>query len=170
MCTRIVSAAIGVALILSALTAAANGNKAKKEVYDGKAGQIIFTVELEPIPFQITTVGNRYRLVRIRIVNEGPRPLALAAQSDKVVAYTRDGEVEGILDIGRRDAPLWDGFPLEVRTLLAYPMVVKAREEESVFVFFDATRLKSAPGGLLYTLAGLNDQVPLTRRGATTAH
>jgi len=157
-------------LLLSALTATANGNKAKKELYDGKAGAIVFSIELEPIPFQITTVQNRYRLVRIRMVNNGETPLALSAQSDKVLAFTSDGEVEGILDVGRRDASLWDKFPLEVRTMLAYPTVVKPREEESVFVFFEANRLNRAPEALRYRVAGLKQDVTLARRGATRAN
>jgi len=162
--------AVAVVLTLSALTASANGNKAKKALYDGKAGTIVFTVELEPIPFQITTIENRYRLIRIRIVNDSPSPLTLSARSDKVRGYTGAGEVEGVLDIGRHDAALWDAFPLEVRTMLAYPTVVQPREEESVFVLFDAARLKIAPGGLLYTIASLKTDVSIARRGVAAAH
>src|SRR5918992_5735289 len=101
MFTR-VATGVAVVFVLSTVTAAANGNKAKKELYDGKAGAVVFSIELEPIPFQITAVQNRYRLVRIRMVNNGQTPLRLSAQSDKVVAFTRDGDVEGILDLGRR--------------------------------------------------------------------
>src|SRR5687767_9512560 len=114
MFTRRLWAGAAVVFVLSALSATANGNKAKKELYDGKVGAIAFSIELEPIPFQIATVHNRYRLVRIRMVNSGQTPLALSAQGDKVVAFTGDGEVEGILDVGRRDVPLWDQFPVEV--------------------------------------------------------
>ena len=163
-------AGVAAALLLSAWSAAANGNRAKKEFYDGKIGQVAFSVELEPIPFQVSTVQNRYRLIRIRIVNDGATPLSLSARADKVVGYTGEGEVDGIVDLNRRDAALWDGFSAEVRTMLAYPTVVKAREEESVFVFFDATRLKSAPERLLYTVAGLKEGVTLARRGATRAN
>lgn len=163
---------VGVALVfvLSSVTATANGNKAKKELYDGKAGAVVFSIELEPIPFQITAVQNRYRLVRIRIVNNGQTPLRLSAESDRVLAFTRNGDVEGILDLGRRDAHVWDQFPVGVRTMLAYPTVVKPREEESVFVFFDANRVSRAPEALRYRIVGLNQDVTLARRGATRAN
>ena len=167
---RFVWAGVAALFLLAASSAMAKGNKAKKELYDGKLGAIAFSIELEPIPFQITAVQNRYRLVRIRMVNNGQTPLRLSAQSDKVLAFTRDGEVEGILDVGRRDAALWDQFPMEVRTMLAYPTVVKPREEESVFVFFDANRLSRAPEAVRYTVAGLKEDVTLARRGATRAN
>jgi len=170
MRNRRVWASVAAMLIVSALTAGANGNKAKKELYDGRSGRITFSVELEPIPFQITTVQNRYRLIRIRIVNDGTTAVTLSARNDKVLGYTRDGEVAGILDINRRDAQLWDGLPVDVRTMLAYPTVVKPGEEESVFIFFDASRMKAAPERLQYTVAGLKDDVTLARRGATRAN
>jgi len=170
MANRRLWAGVAALFIVSVLPAAANGNKAKKELYDGRSGRIVFSVELEPIPFQITTVENRYRLIRIRIVNDGTTPLTLSARNDKVLGYTPDGEVAGILDINRRDAKLWDGLPLEVRTMLAYPTVVKPREEESVFIFFDASRLKAAPERLQYTVASLKEDVTLARRGATRAN
>lgn len=159
-------AGIAVVFLLAASGVAANGNKAKKALYDGKEGEVAFSIELEPIPFQINTVQSRYRLVRIRMVNNGSTPLALSAQGDKVLAYTAEGEMDGILDLGRRDAKVWDDFPVEVRTMLAYPTVVKPREEESVFVFFDATRVKQAPAGLVYTIVSLKKDVSIMNRSA----
>jgi len=169
MCRRSGWAVIAIAFVLAGSDGAANGNKAKKMLYDGKADDVAFSIELEPIPFQINAVQGRYRLVRIRMVNNGSTPLALSAQGDRVRAFTGAAEVEGILDLGQRDAPLWDGFPLEVRTMLAYPTVVKPREEESVFVFFDTNRVTRAPAGLLYTIASLKRDVSIMNRSATAA-
>jgi hypothetical protein len=154
---------------LCAATAAGNGNKAKKEVYEGNAGRISFSVELEPILFQLNTVQNRYRLVRIRIVNDSSAHLTLSGQDDKVVLVSDSGEADAILNLGRRDAALWDGLDSTLRSILAYPLRVPAGEEESVFAFVLADRVKQAPRELRYTVAALNQRVTLLRRGTARA-
>lgn len=150
------------ALVLSlAVSVGANGRKGAKKEYRAMAGEVAFSAELEPILFQLQTVDNRYRVMRIRIVNNGAANLALSRQADAVSVVTEAGEVSGILDLGARDAALWDRYDAALRGLLAYPTQVGRREEESVFVFLPAEQVKAAPIMLQYRIAALREPVIL---------
>jgi hypothetical protein len=49
-----------------------------------------FLVELEPILFQIDSVQNKYRVIRINIRNDSPSPLKLSLEKDSIQsAYGR---------------------------------------------------------------------------------
>ena len=151
-----------VLLMLHVAQAAGNGRKGAKREYRGEAAGVAFSAELEPILFQLHTVNNRYRVIRIRLLNKGTANLALSRQRDKVTVAVENQEIEGILDLGARDASMWDGFDAALRTYLAYPTDVPKGEEDSVFVFLPADRVKTAPIALTYTVAAIGQ--PLTLR------
>ncbi len=169
------AAIVGVTLLLLLLADAsvlANGGKGKRIVYRGSvpAGDdpgLEFEAELEPLLFRLATVGDKYRVVRIRIRNTGLRSLALSATGDRMEVRFRSGPLlDGILDLGARDPTLWDRLSPQLRTAIAYPQVVDRGEEESIFVFVLATDAVEAPSGFRYRIASLPGG-PVTIRDVT---
>ena len=129
-----------------------------------------FDAELEPLLFRLATVRDKYRVVRIRILNTGTRPLVLSAGGDAVEVRFRSGsKVTGLLDLGARDAAVWDGLPADLRSAIVYPRAVPAGEEESVFVFL-AADVADVPHDIVYTIASRPDRPVIIRNaGAAVA-
>jgi hypothetical protein len=157
----------------------ANGGKSKRVVYSGTlqsgaaagpAGpDVHFEAEVEPLLFRLTGVGDRYRVIRIRIRNTGTQRLVLSAGADTVDAFVRNGPpVRAVLDLGARDAALWDGLAADLRSAIVYPRAVPAGEEESVFVFLPAADFPDVPQGFRYTIASRPDR-PVVIRDVSTA-
>src|SRR6267142_769363 len=83
-------------LVAASTLLAANGSKGKKLIYEahirvGDASQpnCHFMIELEPILFQINSVQNKYRVIRINIKNDSQ--VALKLSLDKDVVQVRVG-------------------------------------------------------------------------------
>jgi hypothetical protein len=176
---RIVTLAVLVALgalPLGTAPSLANGGKSKRVLYRGvlqagnAAGQEIqFDAEVEPLLLRLTGVGDRYRVIRIRIRNFGAQPLVLSAGADTLEAQVRNGPiVKAVLDLGARDAALWDGLEADLRSAVVYPRVVAGGEEESVFAFLPAAELADAPEGFRYAIASRPDR-PVLIRDVSTA-
>ncbi len=172
--TATVTLAILMALAWLALGPAltfANGGKSKRVVYRGtlQSGDatgldVQFEAEVEPLLFRLTGVGDRYRVIRIRVRNTGTQRLVLSASADTVEAIVRNGPpVKAVLDLGTRDAPLWDGLAADLRRAVAYPSTLQGGEEESVFVFLPAAELADVPQGFRYTIASRPDRPVLIR-------
>lgn len=174
-----VAVLVSLALLLVAdLSVLANGSKGKRVLYRGTlpaadgTGEVQFDAELEPLLFRLATVGSAYRVVRIRIRNTGPRPLVLSASRDTVEVELRSrATLAGVLDLGARDAAVWDALPADLRGLVAYPQRVEGGEEESVFVFLPAASTADAPRGFRYTLGSRPDRPVVIRDvSAAVAH
>jgi hypothetical protein len=119
--------------------------------------------------FRLTTVGGRYRVVRVRIRNTGTAPLALSASADVLEAQVAGGRrLVGILDLGARDAALWDRLPPDLRSAIVYPHGVEPGEEESVFVFFAVAEAADVPDAFRYTIASRPDR-PVVIRDVSAA-
>jgi hypothetical protein len=154
----------------------ANGGKSKRVLYSGTLqagdapGQAVhFDAEVEPLLFRLTGVGDRYRVIRIRIRNTGTQRLVLSAGADTVEALIRSGPaVRAVLDLGARDAALWDGLDADLRSAVVYPRAVQGGEEESVFVFLPVVDLSDIPQGFRYTIASRPDR-PVIIRDVSTA-
>ena len=185
MSLRARALAIGLAVVvgagslaLGAAPALGNGGKGKRVVYRAAlaagegGGDIQFEAELEPLLFRLTAVRNRYRTVRVRVRNTGSRPLVLSAAADAVEAHFQSGPpVRAVLDLGARDAAVWDGLPADVRTAVVYPRSVPPGEEENVFVFLPVADVREAPAALRYTLASRPDRPVMMRDvSAAVAH
>ncbi|MDB5353965.1 MAG: hypothetical protein JWN24_418 [Phycisphaerales bacterium] len=107
------------------------------------SGKCAFTVELQAETFHLLTVANKYRVVRIKVRNNGDQPLALSRTEDGVTLRIGGKDVPGIIDLKGLDPATWnDALDDQSRTDVAYPASVPPGEEESVFVFIP---LKDAP-------------------------
>ena len=93
----------------------------------------------------------------------------LSAGADTVEALVRSGPaIRAVLDLGARDAALWDGLDADLRSAVVYPRTVQGGEEESVFVFLPAADLADAPQGFRYTIASRPDR-PVVIRDVSAA-
>lgn len=161
---------------LGVVPARGNGGEGKRVVYNGaleaSAGgrqDVLFDAEIEPRLFKLAMVRDKYRVVRIRIRNTGARPLVLSAAGDAVQVQLRNGStVTGLLDLGARDAAVWDALDADLRKVIVYPRVVQGGEEESVFVFLLAAGSTDVPQVFRYTIASRPDR-PVVIRDVSAA-
>ena len=135
----------------------ANGGKGKLLVYEarpssGAGSPVRATAQVDNRLFLFTTFQGKYKVVRIRIDNtRSPQAIPLSRTADRIEIVGLDRatsaqiRVPGILDLSATDPLLWDGLDTATREVLAYPVSVPAREEESVFVFIPDGALDVVP-------------------------
>ncbi|MCI0564213.1 MAG: hypothetical protein MN733_37535 [Nitrososphaera sp.] len=123
-----------------------------------------FLIEIERILFRLNSVENKYKVVRIKINNQSGSILHLSREKDKIELYfPNNNTVLGILDLSNHDPAFWDAFEADMRRILAYPEVVKAGEEENIFVFIPDPKLKEPPMAFLYTIESLPEKEVIIR-------
>lgn len=149
-------------LVLADTSVPANGSKAKRIRYsaevqtgDGPDKMCRFDAELEPLLFRLATVRDKYRVVRIAVRNVGDKKLLLSLTDDRMEIEHPGGSRPAILNLSAHDPGLWDSLPAAVRTDIAYPRSVGAREEASVFVFIPVAETAVTPRAFRYTIASL---------------
>src|SRR5438445_8778252 len=116
----------------------ANGGKSKKTRYqatvlvaDAPQQRYQFDAELESLLFRLTALKDKYRVVRIRVVNSSQKTLVLSSADDAVQVEFPRGPVAGILNMGAADAAVWDALAPDLRQAIAYPKLVEGGEEEN---------------------------------------
>jgi hypothetical protein len=153
--------ALGLLFILPHSPALANGGKGKVSRYVDRSGAIEISIDLDEKLFLLTSVKNKYKVLRIKIKNTGGKALALSKTNDKVELLVKDQRIAGILDLAKQDSPLWDSLDADTRNFLAYPETVAAREEESIFVFLPFQGITAIPTAVEYTIASLPEKIRL---------
>jgi len=147
-----------------------NGGKGKAEEYVATehlgGGTVEFSARVEKVLYSITSVQNKYKVIRIRIVSKSETPLQLSADNDAIDVVIAGKKVAGILDIFKKDSGFWDGLTPEIRKSLAYPPNVPSREEESIFVFIPKDTAENIPEAFHYKIATLPDEVVIAPRRA----
>ncbi len=158
-------------------SAPANGSKGKHLVYeaklrlgDGERDECLFLVELEPILFRITTVQNKYRAIRINIVNRSQRPLRLSLEKDSIQIRAGERTVNGILTLAQRETSFWNRLDPDLRKALAYPdqEAIRGGEEENVFVYVPSSDLPAFPDEVRFKIASFSD-TPISIRSRRLA-
>jgi hypothetical protein len=158
---------------------AANGSKGKVVLYEahirvGDASQpnCHFKIELEPILFQINSVQNKYRVIRINIRNDSQASLKLSLEKDSVQLSADSRLVKGSLSVASSDQAWWDGLSSELRRALAYPdqSAIKRGEEENVFVFVLVSDLPTLPAEILFNIDSVSaTPISIRQREVTAA-
>lgn len=153
---------LSLAILLARESGAANGSKGKKTFYRQQVqlsgtppGVCDFTIEIERVIFQLNSVRNKYKVVRVKILNRSPKPLHLSKNQDKMQISFREREMTAILDLSAHDPGFWDSLSPEIRRALVYPEIVEAGEEENIFVFIPDPELKEMPAVFRYTIETL---------------
>jgi hypothetical protein len=152
---------LGLFFILPNASALANGGKGKVSRYIDRSGPMEISIDLDEKLFLLTSVKDKYKVLRIKIKNTGSKPLALSKANDRVELLVKNQRVAGILDLARQDSSLWDSLDADARNLLAYPEAVPAREEESIFVFIPVQSITVIPTAVEYAIASLPDKIRL---------
>jgi hypothetical protein len=181
MIRRMLLLLVGLFLTLSSTpvrVTCADGGKAKNVIYQGQAspqtgnGSAQFTIDTSPIIFYLGTVNNKYHLLLIRAKNDTDAPLNLAKDQDTIELHFVDGRtVKGVLNLPAADRATWDGLETELRTAIAYPEVVPAREEEGIYLYVrvgDVTgprKKHEMPISITYNIKSLPRPVELRPRG-----
>lgn len=129
-------------------------------------GECRFSIDVERVSFLVTTVADKYRLVRMLIDCRGEGALALSATDDRLEMLVDDGEggdgiAVGVLSLRQADGAVWNAFDADMRRLLAYPPEVRAGDAVYVFAYFPVDAARSMPGGFQFTIASLNETVRL---------
>jgi hypothetical protein len=151
----------GLIFVLPIAAALANGGKGKVSRYVARSGPIEISIDLDEKLFLLTSVKNKYKVLRIKIKNNQGKALALSKTNDKVDLLTKEQRVPGILDLAKHDAPLWDSLDADTRNFLAYPETVPPNEEESIFVFVPLQSITVIPTAVEYTIASLPEKIRL---------
>lgn len=152
---------LGLIFILPTTAALANGGKGKVSRYVDRSGSIEVSIDLDEKLFLLTSVKNKYKVLRIKIRNRQSQPVALSKTKDKVDLLIEDRRVPAILDLPRHDSSLWDSLDADTRSYLAYPDAVPAKEEESIFVFIPVQSITVIPTSVEYLIASLPEKIRL---------
>jgi hypothetical protein len=160
----------------------ADGGKAKNVILEGRVpaqtgpGSIRFSIDTSPIIFYLTTVNGKYHALLLRVKNDTGAPLALSKDQDSIALTFADGQhVQGLLNLPPVDRATWDGLETEIRTAIAYPDLVPAREEEGIYVYVRVADIKTPrlrhemPMSLTYTIKSLPRPVEVRQRATAKA-
>jgi hypothetical protein len=161
--------------------AGADGGKAKNVIYEGQArpqtgnGSWQFTIDTSPIIFYVGTVNNKYHVVLIRLRSTVETPLNLSKDQDTIELHFGAQRVKGLLNLSATDRATWDRLETEIRTAVAYPDIVPAREEEGIYCFVPIGDVQGPrkkhemPSVIMYNIRSLQGPVELRRRGVAAA-
>ena len=130
----------------------------------GNGDRCDISIQIERFGFFLSTMANKYRIVRILIDCERQTGLALSATDDRLETTIGTRTVPAILNLPRSDSAVWDGLDPEMQRSLTYPSQVKPREPVYVFGYLPADQVKTMPTNFIFTLAALGRSVTLTNR------
>ena len=132
-------------LLGGTLPCRANGGKAKGWHFVAEVDRLEFTADIDPFLFALTSVGGKYKVIRIKVKNYGSSSVTLSGKDDTVQVEIDGRTIRGVIELARSDAPLWDGLSPAFRRDLVYPRKVDAHEEESVFVYIPNADVTETP-------------------------
>ncbi len=183
--TRRLLRSTGLSLVFACTLATlviADGGKAKNVIFEARVapqtgtGSVQFSIDTSPIIFYLTTVNTKYHVLLIRVRNDTAAPLVLSKDQDTIeFAFANGQKVQGLLNIPAVDRATWDGLETEIRTAVAYPNLVPAREEEGIYVYVRIADVKAPrlrhemPMSLTYTIKSLPRPVEVRQRAVARA-
>jgi hypothetical protein len=141
----------------------------------GSEGRDLYTFEVSYYheEFRISSVRDKYVLVRVRVSNYSTAPLRLSAERDRLELVLPDNSVvKGLLDLQSADSQTWDAFDAPLRQTLAYPSVVKAApgaegartgspEVIYLFAFYPKDKVLNLPTRFNYWIDSLQQSLPI---------
>lgn len=132
-----------------------------------------FEVSFYREEFRISSVRDKYKLVRVRVSNFSTAPLRLSAERDRLELVLPDNSVvKGLLNLQSVDSQTWDAFDAPLRQALAYPSTVKAapgseggrtRSPEVIylFAFYPSDKVLNLPVRFNYWIDSLQQSLPI---------
>ena len=142
--------------------------------------QCDFSVEIERVLFQLNSIKDKYKVIRIRVENRMIGPLKLSADQDAIEAEVNGGDVvRGTFNLQGQDGALWDSLSDDMRKELAYPLSIRGvkgnevnpRRPEVVYVFafFPADKVSTVPRSFRYTIQSAGKTVKIELPGQTAS-
>ena len=127
----------------------------------GNGDRCELSIQVERVNFLLTTVANKYRLVRILVSCRKQTGLTLSSTADRLEMAIENRAVPAILSLQRSDSAVWDALDLNMRQTLAYPPAIKPNEPVYLFAYFPADQVRTMPGRFMYPIASLGRTVTL---------
>lgn len=165
---RLISFSIFILVLFANEAGLCNGKKHELTSYVGtiKIGEdlheeVSFSTKIEKVMFNLNSVQNQYKVIRINIRNWSKKALHLSREKDKIEIYANDEVIPGVLDLSKNDPAIWDAFDLTIREILIYPRIVDPGEEENIFVFLPNKILIELPKKIIYTISTISKQAIL---------
>jgi len=146
----------------------ANGGELKETQYYGEvqmgdgSDKVLFSATLERVMFTLSSLENKYKVIKIKIENKSKSPLALSIENDEIEIVLNNGKkIAGILNMRKHDPELWNGFNPEMRETLAYPDVVTPPPKgvHNIFLFIPDPKLDTLPVVFRYRIDSLDKKM-----------
>ena len=119
------------------------------------------SIQVERVSFLLTTVANKYRLVRMLVDCRKQTGLTLSSTADRLEIAIENRQVPAVLSLQRSDSAVWDALDLNMRQTLAYPPAIKPNEPVYVFAYLPADQVRTMPARFMFTIASLGRSVTL---------
>ena len=122
-----------VLMVAAVLLAAARDGRAEMAGSAGRASPYVgvvdlgngdrceLSVQVERVSFLLTTVANKYRLVRMLVDCRKQTGLTLSSTADRLELAIENRAVPAVLSLQRSDAAVWDALDMSMRQTLALP-------------------------------------------------
>jgi hypothetical protein len=127
----------------------------------GNGDRCELSIPIERVSFLVTTVANKYRLVRILVDCRKQTGLTLSSTADRLEMAIDNRAVPAVLSLQRSDSAVWDAFDLNMRQTLAYPTAIKPNAPVYLFAYFPADQVTTMPARFNFTIASLGRTVTL---------
>lgn len=137
-----------------------------------------FSVELEPVTFELNTFRDKYKVVRIRVENWRKDKVKLLPDQDTIELQSAQGDVvQGTFNLRARDPLAWDSLSDDVRDALKYPASIPSVEAQEsppgrpavvyLFAYFPADQVTTVPHLFRYKIQSTGRTVTVEKPGAT---
>jgi hypothetical protein len=127
----------------------------------GNGDRCDLSIQVERVSFLLTTVANKYRLVRMLVDCRKQTGLTLSSTADRLEIAIENRQVPAVLSLQRSDSAVWDALDLNMRQTLAYPPAIKPNAPVYVFAYFPADQVNTIPARFTFTIASLGRAVTL---------
>ena len=137
-----------------------------------------FSVELEPVTFELNAFRDKYKVVRIRVENWRKDKVKLSLEQDTIELQSAQGQVvQGTFNLRAWDPVAWDSLSEAMRDALEYPLSLPAANPQEsssrraavvyLFAYFPADQVASLPHLFRYRIQSAEKTVTLEKPGAT---
>ncbi len=152
--------------------------RGRLDPHSGFTNQCEFSVELEPVTFELNAFRDKYKVVRIRVENWRKDRLKLSLEQDTIELQSAQGQVvPGTFNLRVWDPVAWDSLSETLRDALKYPLSIpsaSAQESPSrraavvhLFAYFPADQVTSLPHLFRYKIQSAGKSVTLEKPGVT---
>jgi hypothetical protein len=128
------------------------------------------TVEYDPVLLWSTSIGGKYRLLRVVLENAPDAPPVRFSKQADTFEILADRRIKGILDLeSSLGSAAWDSLPAQVRKALVYPAELKPNSARAVYVLVPIDELTTEPTEFSFVIRSLPRPLQIGKKPATKA-